>query len=73
MFYQKKLDRAMKWLKEKSNSQSNINSTDEMLGYSSENVELEKKDILAIIISAFLIFGPIFLVLIIIYLLVFRL
>ncbi|HHV46530.1 MAG TPA: hypothetical protein GXX53_06495 [Tissierellia bacterium] len=73
MFYQKKLDRAMKWLKEKSNSQSNINSTDEMLGYSSENIELEKKDILAIIISAFLIFGPIFLVLIIIYLLVFRL
>lgn len=62
MFYQKKLDRAMKWLKERNKSQNNSYSTEEELEDARNNVEFEKKDILAIIISALLVFGPLFLV-----------
>lgn len=69
MFYQKKLDRAMKWLKEKSNSQNSVYDT----GEDSNNVELEKKDLLAIIASALLVFGPIFIIAIVIFILIVRL
>lgn len=54
MLFQKKIDEAMKRLKEK-----RIESEDK------ENKEyLEKGDILAIIISALLVFGPIILILV---------
>ena len=51
MMLQKKLDRAMNWLKNKSNDQEIID----------ENIELEKNDLLALFISALLVFGPIIL------------
>lgn len=55
MFFQSKIDRAFKWLNEKNNKDDNIEDK--------EDLELEKKDILAIIISAILVFSPIFIVL----------
>lgn len=70
MFYKKKLDRAMKWLKEKNKLQNRDNSTEELENYN--NVEFEKKDVLAIIISALLVFGPLFLIAIGIFILMFR-
>ena len=51
MLLQKKLERAMDWLKNKSNSEEDLE----------ENIELEKNDIFALIISALLVFGPIIL------------
>ncbi|NLY67645.1 MAG: hypothetical protein GX069_08800 [Tissierellia bacterium] len=57
MFYKKKLERAMKWLKEKNRVEDRENSLEEY-----EGIELEKKDIIAIIISAILVFGPLFLI-----------
>ncbi len=54
MFFQSKIDRAFKWLNEKNNKDDNAEE---------EDLELEKKDILAIIISAILVFSPIFIVL----------
>ncbi len=56
MMLQKKLERAMDWLKNKSSDKEQIE----------DNLNLEKKDILAIIISALLVFGPIILVLLLI-------
>lgn len=51
MLLQKKLERAMDWLKNKSkNQEENL-----------ENIELEKNDLLALFISALLVFGPIIL------------
>lgn len=70
MFYKKKLDRAMKWLKEKNKLQNRDNSTEELENYN--NVEFEKKDVLAIIISALLVFGPLFLIAIGIFISMFR-
>lgn len=69
MFYQKKLDRAMKWLKEKNSSQNSDYDIEE----GNNNVELEKRDLLAIIISALLVFGPIFIIAIVIFVLVVKL
>lgn len=59
MFFQKKVDRAMEWNRNKGKLKGDNDSpeTDD------EHIELERKDIAAIIISAFLVFGPIFLVL----------
>lgn len=59
--FQKKVDRAMKWLKEKSNK-----NLDELEPKEYNNIELEKNDFLALIISALMVFGPIILILIII-------
>lgn len=56
MMLQKKLERAMDWLKSKSSSQEQIE----------DNLNLEKEDVLAIIISALLVFGPILLILLLI-------
>ena len=61
MMFQKKVDRAMKWLKEKSNK-----NLDELEPKEYDNIELEKNDFLALIISALMVFGPIILILIII-------
>lgn len=51
MLLQKKLERAMDWLKNKSNSEEDLE----------ESIELEKNDLPALIISALLVFGPIIL------------
>ncbi|WP_236909170.1 hypothetical protein [Clostridium sp. Cult3] len=52
----------MDWLKEKNSSkENNLDSRGEWESHE-EPIELEKNDILAIIISAILVFGPIFLV-----------
>lgn len=59
--FQKKVDRAMKWLKEKRNK-----NLDELEPKEYNNIELEKNDFLALIISALMVFGPIILILIII-------
>lgn len=56
MMLQKKLERAMDWLKGKSGNQEQIE----------DNLNLEKEDVLAIIISALLVFGPILLILLLI-------
>jgi hypothetical protein len=60
VFFQSKIDRAFKWLNEKNNKDTN--SEDENFK-DKEDMKLEKKDILAIIISAILVFSPIFIVL----------
>lgn len=61
MMFQKNVDRAMKWLKDKSNK-----NLDELEPKEYDNIELEKNDFLALIISALMVFGPIILILIII-------
>jgi hypothetical protein len=53
MMLQKRVERVMEWLKVKNKSKG-----------VEEDIELEKKDILAIIISAFIVFLPIILLLI---------
>lgn len=58
MLFQKKLDRAMDWLKDKS-----INEVE-----NEENIEIEKSDLPALFISALLVFGPIILILFLILL-----
>lgn len=67
MMFQNKLDRAMEWLKNKNApSQDNINEYDPKAEWEAEqdnNIKLEGKDILAIIISAIIVFGPILLLL----------
>lgn len=58
MMLQKKLDRAMEWLKNRSVSEDPLE----------EKLELEGKDIIAIIISALIVFLPIlFLLLLILF------
>ena len=66
MFLQKKVDRAFKWLKEKNKLQDHSEENKE---WEENDIELEKEDILAIVLSALIVFGPIFLVLIIILIL----
>lgn len=89
MIFQKKIDRAMDWLKEKNKTEQVYNE-----GYSGKNygdnhdlehfdpkaewraeqeekIELEKNDVLAIIISALIVFGPVLLIMIIIAVLAF--
>ena len=89
MMLQKKVDRAMEWLKEKNQAQQqsiDLGNDDginkeldyydpraEWLAEESSNMELEKGDILAIIVSASMVFGPILLILIIILLLILKL
>ena len=80
MLLQRKIDRAMDWLKDKNNKEQmhtedivgdnsdleNFNPKAEWEAYENENMSYEKNDVLAIIISAVLIFAPIFIVLAII-------
>ena len=72
MMFQKKIDRAMNWLKEKNNSETNDYDSKVDGSAQEDHVELEKEDILAIILSAILVFGPILLILIVILVLVFK-
>ncbi len=66
--FQNKVDRAMNWLKEK-NKKSDLDGSIEGLSKEDQDYEFDKTDILALIISALLVFGPIFIIfLIIIYL-----
>jgi len=67
MLFQKKVDRALNWLKEKNSSAGKENN--EFDGTINQD-ELEKHDLAAMIISALLVFGPILIVLIIILILV---
>lgn len=85
MLFQKKVDRAMKWLEEKNqnntssfhtenyNNESNLEHFDPKVQwlYDNDKVEFDGIDYLAIIISALLVFGPIILILIIIVILIF--
>ncbi len=61
MLFQKRIDRAFDLLKEKNNvDDSNIDSD-----YREEDkIELEREDHIALFLSALIVFGPIFLVLI---------
>lgn len=61
MMFQKKIDRAMNWLKEK-NKKSDFDESGE-LSREDYNYKLDKTGIFALIISALLVFGPIFIVL----------
>lgn len=68
MIFQKKIDRAMDWLHDKKQTSkfgSNFDAEEE------EQIELEKGDLLPIILSALIVFGPILLVFIAILLFVF--
>jgi len=89
MMFQKKIDRAMDWLKEKNKTEKSYNikgykrshgednateyydARSEWIEKESEALELEKNDVLAIIISAIIVFGPVFLIMIIVGTLVF--
>lgn len=62
MMFQSKLDRAMGWIKSKNKG----THSDEIDNENKEDYKLKKMDILAIIISGFLVFAPLFIVLIII-------
>jgi len=62
MMLQKRIDRAMDWLKKQNKSE--VDDSNEELEKDQEYVELEKNDILALFISSLLVFGPIVLVLI---------
>ena len=62
MMFQKKIDRAMNWLKEK-NKKSDFDESINGLSEENQNYKFDKTDILAAIISALLVFGPIFIVL----------
>ena len=68
MFFQSKVDRAMKWLKEKNQPkrEDNLNGLEDEISLGQEQEKIDKRDILAILISALLVFGPIILVLLII-------
>lgn len=58
----------MKWLKEKNQPkrEDNLNGLEDEMSLGQEQEKIEKRDILAILISALLVFGPIILVLLII-------
>lgn len=60
--FQKKIDRAMNWLKEK-NEKSDLDESMNELSEEEEDYKLDKTDVLALIISALLVFGPILIVL----------
>ncbi len=67
MIFQKKIDRAMDWLHDKKQTSkygSNVDAEE-------EQIELEKGDLLPIILSAIIVFGPVLLVFIAILLFVF--
>jgi hypothetical protein len=66
MMFQKKIDRSMKWLKEK-NKALDKKAEEWSEGKKEHNdLKLEAKDIIAIILSALMIFGPLILLLLII-------
>ena len=92
MLFEKKIERAMKWLKEKNDSETQTNILDENVEeledglekqYSDKPLErkiydesfvpdedLEKKDLLAIMISALLVISPVVIIILGMYVLV---
>jgi hypothetical protein len=79
MFFQKKIDRTLNWLKEKNNSDrrkssdldsNGVSKPGTSVGENPEKLELEKHDFAAIVIAALLVFAPILIILIIILLIV---
>lgn len=71
MLFQKRIDRAFKFLKEKNNVEESDNK--DKPDYIEEyNPPMEIKDYIALVISAFLVFSPIFIVLILILLWAFK-
>jgi len=60
MMFQKKIDRSMKWLKEKSKALDS--GTEEEKG----SLKLEIKDMVAIVLSALMVFGPLVLLLLLV-------
>ncbi len=58
MFLQRKVDRAMDWLKEKNKPTTELKEWEE--------VEFEKADKIAIVISGILVMAPVFIILILI-------
>ena len=76
MLFQGKIDRAQKWLEEK-NKKSKVHDIEDpdlpidtraewLAEQKDEEIKLEKGDLLAIVLSAILVFGPIFLIMVII-------
>lgn len=69
MIFQKKIDRAMNWLKEQNTSE--VEGLSPNRKWENEEMHLEKKDRLALWLSALLVFLPIFLILFVILLWIF--
>ncbi len=68
MFFQKKIDATMDWLKNK-NGQEDVETEelDSHINQEEENdIKLERKDILALYISALLVFSPVLIILILV-------
>lgn len=72
MLFQKKVDRALALLKEKRAALDKKSSEDResLTDDYSDSPDLERKDFLAMVLAALLIFGPILLILAIIFILV---
>ena len=68
MMFKKRIDRAFKWLKDKKNLENSIDDFNPK--EEEEEIHLEKEDYIALFLSSLIVFGPIFLVLIIILLIV---
>lgn len=64
MFYRKKIDSTMVWLKDKNKIKNKENNSDLYDVDCEEDIDLEKGDKLAMFLSAILVFSPIFIVLI---------
>lgn len=60
MMFQSKLNRAMEWIK---NKNKKSDAPDEVYDEDQQDYQLDKTDILAIIISALLVFTPVIMVL----------
>lgn len=67
MFFQNKVDRAFKWLKDKNKAIDGNDEKDHDEDMEiEEDVSLEKTDYLAMFISAVMVFAPIFIILLVI-------
>ena len=70
MFFQKKIDKSMEWLKNKNKKDTEISYDepfDPKAEYEEENpIDLEKGDILALFLSALLVFSPIIIIIILV-------
>jgi len=71
MMFQKNIDRSMKWLKEKGKALDNAAGDLNERNMEQNGSELETKDIIAIILSALMVFGPLILVLFLIAILMY--
>jgi len=71
MMFQKNIDGSMKWLKEKGKALDNAAGDLNERNMEQNGSELETKDIIAIILSALMVFGPLILVLFLIAILMY--